>query len=1053
MTFLTAFALRRPTVTLLAIIIVLASGVLSYRSMQVELFPQIEFPLVTIFASYPSADPEAVVRDVTDPIERAISGADGLETVQSRSSEGNVAVFATFKYGTDMPAAEAFIENALNGVNFPAAVEDPTVGRFDPDAFPVIQFGVVSDRPLVEVQALVQDLIIPEIEDIEGVTQVQLVGDVDRNFIVTADLEKMSANGISLFQVSFALRDNNVTLPAGLLFDGTQAVIAKTTHSLESVEDLRDLVVGVKRSGGVGVGVIETGPVRLSDVADVTFGSGRTSSISRTNGKPGLSVSVSKEPEANTVDVTNGVNDVLANLDGIPDDVDVIVVTDQGPEIQGQIDNLVREGTFGFLFAVSVVFAFMLTIRPTVVRGFFNTLRPTVVIGLSIPLSVFTGILLMNWQDMSLNFMTLGGLAISVGRVVDDSIVVLENVYRHIQGGRERWRAALEATREVGPAIFASTMTTVVVFVPLAFIQGLVGSFFLPFALTVSFALIASLLVALTAVPVLGAYLLRPGDLPEGAGDEGDLPIQETWLQRTYLTILKWALGHRVVTLLAAAVITVGSLGLMATIPINLFGGSGDRYLQIQLSLPPGSGVEQTVEAVTEIETRVGELSDVYTVSIGGGDFTGPGETGGPTGLQKASFFVRLSEDAPEGIAETLRDEFEKPGQTLRVSEISDGPPAGGVEIFVTGPNYNHISDVTEELAASISAIDGIVNLESNVAEARPEVAIEVDPEKAGSIGLTTRQVGLQISQYTIGQRVTSINVDGKAVDVVLTGDPRSTGSVDQLGSLVIVGPSGAALLGDLADTVLREGPVSISRTDGRRSASIIADIVSEDTQAVGVLVDEKIAALDLPPGVAVNSGGIFADIAEGFQAIFTAMAVGIILVYLVMVAALGSLRNPLVIILTLPLTLVGVMVALTVTDRALGLAAMMGVLLLIGIVVTNAIVLISFVEQQRARGLTVYDALISGARVRLRPILMTALTTSFALLPLAVETGGNGGLISAELATVVIGGLTSSTALTLLVLPIVYMLFNDSIPRLLNRLVGRGVPATAEAIQPAVEE
>ena len=1043
MTFLTTFALRRPTVTLLAIILVLASGVISYRSMQVELFPQIEFPLVTVFASYPSADPEAVVRDVTDPIERAISGADGLETVQSTSSEGNTAVFATFKYGTDMAAAEAFIENALNGVNFPAAVDDPTVGRFDPDAFPVIQFGVVSDRPLVEVQALVQDLIIPEIEDIEGVTQVQLVGDVDRNFIVTADLEKMSANGVSLFQVSSALRDNNVTLPAGLLFDGTQAVIAKTTHSLESVGDLRDLVVGTN----------EAGPVRLSDVADVTFGAGRTSSISRTNGKPGLSISVSKEPEANTVDVTNGVNDVIANLDGIPDDVDVIVVTDQGPEIQGQIDNLVREGTFGFLFAVSVVFAFMLTIRPTVVRGFFNTLRPTVVIGLSIPLSVFTGILLMNWQDMTLNFMTLGGLAISVGRVVDDSIVVLENVYRHIQGGRERWRAALEATREVGPAIFASTMTTVVVFVPLAFIQGLVGSFFLPFALTVSFALIASLLVALTAVPVLGAFLLRPGDLPEGAGDEGDLPQQDTWLQRTYLTVLKWALGHRVVTLLAAAVITVGSLGLLSTIPVNLFGGDGDRYLQIQVSLPPGSSVEQTVEAVTVIETRVDELSDVYTVTIGSGDFAGPGQTDGPTSLQQASFFVRLSDDSPEGIAETLRDEFEKPGQTLRISELADGPPAGGVEIFVTGPNYNHIADVTDELAASIVAIEGIVNLESDVAEARTEVLVEVDPEKAGRIGLTTRQVGLQLSQYIIGQRVTSINVDGEAVDVVLTSDPRATGSVDQLGSLIIVGPGGEALLGDLAEPVLREGPVSISRTDGRRSASIIADIVSDDTQAVGVLVDERIAALDLPPGVAVNSGGIFADIAEGFQAIFTAMAVGIILVYLVMVAALGSLRNPLVIILTLPLALVGVMVALTVTDRALGLAAMMGVLLLIGIVVTNAIVLISFVEQQRARGLTVYDALISGARVRLRPILMTAITTSFALLPLAVETGGDGGLISAELATVVIGGLTSSTALTLLVLPIVYMLFNDSIPRQLNRLFRRGVPATAEALEPAVEE
>ena len=541
MTFLTSMALRRPTVALLAIIIVLVSGVFAYRSMKVELFPQIEFPLVSVFASYPSVDPEAVARDVTAPIERAISGAEGLETIQSISSEGSSAVFATFRYGTDMAAAESNIENALNGVTFPDAVDDPTVGRFTPDAFPVIQFGIVSDRPLPEVQDLVKELIIPEIEDIEGVMQIQLVGEVERSVTVTANLDRMAANDVTLLQMAASLRENNVTLPAGLLFDGTRAVIAKTTHSLDSVDDLRELVVGVN----------ETGPVRLSDVADVSFGEGRPSSISRTNGKPGLSVNVSKKPDANTLDVTTAVNETLDSIEGIPDDVEIIVVTDQGPDIERQIDTLVREGVFGFLFAVSVVFAFMLTIRPTVVRGFFRTLRPTAVIALSIPLSVFTGILLMFWQDMTLNFMTLGGLAISVGRVVDDSIVVLENVYRHIQGGRERWRAALEATAEVGPAIFASTMTTVVVFVPLAFIEGLVGAFFLPFALTVTFALLASLLVALTAVPVLGALLLRPGDLPEGAGDEGDLPMQETWLQRTYINILQWVLGHRVVTLLA----------------------------------------------------------------------------------------------------------------------------------------------------------------------------------------------------------------------------------------------------------------------------------------------------------------------------------------------------------------------------------------------------------------------------------------------------------------------------------------------------------------------
>ena len=1039
MSFLTSIALRRPTVVLLAVVIILISGVFAYRSLQVELFPQIEFPLVTVFAAYPSADPEAVVREVTEPIERAVSGTEGLETIQSTSSEGNATVLATFKYGTDMAEAESVIRNAVNGTTFPPGAEEPRIGRFNPDFFPVIQFGVISDRDVSEVQDLVQSLIIPEISNIEGVMNVDVTGEMERSVMVTADPDRLAANGITFFQVATALRENNLTLPAGLLFDGSRAVIVKTTHTFDSVEEISDLVVGASQSG----------VVRLSDVAGVSLGAGRPDSISRTNGKTGLSVAVSKKPEANTLDVTTAINEALAAIDGMPADVEIVVVTDQGPEIQEQIDSLIKEGMFGFLFAVSVVFAFMLTIRPTLSRGLLNTLRPTIVIGLSIPLSVFTGILLMSWQDMSLNFMTLGGLAISVGRVVDDSIVVLENVYRHIQGGRNRWRAALEATSEVAPAIFASTMTTVVVFVPLAFIQGLVGAFFLPFALTVTFALIASLLVALTAVPVLAALFLRPGDLPEGAGDEGELPLQESWLQGAYLQILGWVLGHRAVTLLVAIVLTASSLGLLTLIPVNLFGGGGERILIAELSLPPGTRVDQTIAEVTEIEERIAGVSDVYSVSIGARDLN----LGGiPAGLEQASFFATLSEDAPDDIASILRTELEKPGQLVRVSEASDGPPSAGVEILITGPNYEDIVSVAGELATSISTIEGIVNLESNVAQARPEVSIEVDPEKAALIGLSTRQVGLQLSQYLIGQTVTTINVDGDTVDVVLLGDLGSTRGIDQVQSLVIVGPAGAVPVDELAELVMKEGPVSISRTDGVRSSTIQADIVADDTQAVGVLVDEKIAALNLPPGVSVSSGGIFADIEEGFQAIFITMAVGVVLVYLVMVASLGSLRNPFVIVTTLPLALIGVLVALAITGRPLGLPAMMGMLLLIGIVVTNAIVLIAFVEQQRAKGMAVRDALLSGARVRLRPILMTALTTSFALLPLAIETGG-GGLISAELATVVIGGLVSSTALTLLVLPIVYLLFNDSIPRLLGRLVQRERPPETPVPSPVAAD
>ena len=1034
MRFITEIAVRNRTVTVLAIIIVLTAGVTAYNSLRVELFPEIEFPLVTVSTAYPSANPDAVVRDVTDPIEQAISGTSGLESVQTTTFEGNSIVLATFTYGTDMAAAETHISSAVNDIPFVSGVEEPTVGRFNPDQFPVIQFSVLSDRDAAELQGIVKSRVLPALSDVEGILQVQATGEIERRVQITVDADRLTANGVSLFQISNSLRENNVSLPAGAIFEGGQAVLAKTTHTFSSIDDLKNLAVGMS----------ESGPVFLDDVADVSLGAAAPRSISRTNGKPSVGVTVVKEAEANTIDVTAAVRDALDGLEGLPSDVEIVIVSDQGPSIQHQIDTLLREAMFGFLFAVTVVFAFMLTLKPTVPRGLLNTLRPTVVIALSIPLSVFTGVLLMAWQDMSLNFMTLGGLAISVGRVVDDSIVVLENVYRHIQAGRERWRSALEATAEVGPAIFASTMTTIVVFAPLAFIQGLVGAFFAPFALTVSFALIASLFVALTAVPVLGAYLLRPGDLPEGAGEEDDTFVQETWMQRLYTPIIKWTLRHKAITLVTAFVLTVGSLGLTFLIPVTLFPSGGDRFVQIELSLPPGTPPDRTLAEVVEIEDRVSGIAQVYSATIGATDLSFGGT---PGGLNQASILVNLSEDAPEDIAQILREELDTGGRTLRIREVQSGPPSSGLDVIITGSNYDDIVDVSQELTASIGELDGVINVESNVAQARDEASIQVDPAKAASIGLSTRQVGLQLSQYLIGETVTRITIDDTVTDVVLSGNRMAANGIGAVESLIIAGPLGSASVGELAEVVVREGPVTISRTDGLRSATITGDIIAEDAQQVGRLIDEKIAAIALPPGVSITSGGLFADIAEGFQAIFISMAVGIVLVYLVMVASLGSLRNPIVIVTTLPFALIGALAALVITGRSLGLPAMMGILLLIGIVVTNAIVLIAFVEQLREKGMRVYDALINGGRVRLRPILMTALTTSFALLPLAAASSDEGGIISAELATVVIGGLMSSTGLTLIVVPVVYSIFNESIPNTFRRIVGvlsrKPVPAT----------
>jgi HAE1 family hydrophobic/amphiphilic exporter-1 len=1031
MRFITAAAIRRRTVTLLAVVILLAGGVLAYNSLQVELFPEIEFPLVTVITSYQGADPEGVVQDVTFPVERAISGAEGLETVQSSSFEGNSIVLATFEFGTDMAEAESFIESAVNGLSFPVGVEDPEVGRFNPDQFPVLQFSVVSDAGVQSLSEVVESVILPELAGVDGILQTVVSGEVDRQVRVAVDPVKMQESGVSLPQISASLSENNVVLPAGLISGGGNTVPVKTIHTLGSVDEIRRLVVGASLSG----------PVLLEEVATIELTDSIPSSISRTNGKPAISISVIKEAEANTIEVTEGVREALGSLN-LPVGVGIVIVSDQGPEIQQQIDTLLREALFGFLFAVTVVFIFMLTIRPTVIRGIFSSLRPTLVIALSIPLSVLTGVLLMTWQDMTLNFMTLGGLAISVGRVVDDAIVVLENVYRHIQAGRERWRAALDATTEVGPAILASTLTTIVVFIPLGFIQGLVGAFFLPFALTVVFALAASLVVALTAVPVLGAYLLRPGDLPEGSGEDDIAFLNETWLQRAYTPILRWALGHKAITILGAVVLTVASLALLSLIPVTLFPSGGQRYIEVNLTLPPGTPPDRTLAEVIQIEEEVRDISEIYTATVGATDLSGGGV---PGGFNQASLLIALTSDAPEDAASRLREDLAGPGKVVRVTEISDGPPASGVEISVAGPDYDDIIRVSQYLVSSLTAVEGVVNLESDVAQARDELAVEVDPAAAASIGLTTRQVGFQLSQFLVGRSVTTINIGGEDTDVVLSGTRDSISSVNKVGSLVIAGPGGSAPLRELAELTTREGPVTISRTDQQRSASITGDITDADTQAVGVEIDRVIAELDLPPGLTVTSGGIFADIAEGFQAIFLSMAVGIVLMYLVMVASLGSLRNPIVIVTSLPLALIGVLVALAVTGRTLGLPAMMGLLLLIGIVVTNAIVLIAFVEQLRERGMSITEALITGGRVRLRPILMTALTTSFALLPLAAFSGGEGGIISSELATVVIGGLISSTALTLIVVPVVYYLFNESIPGLFRR--PRPSPAVVNSV------
>ena len=1048
MSYFTGLALRRRPVTILTIILIMAMGVFAYNNFQRELFPQIEFPNITILTLYPNSDPDTVVRDVTKPIEDAISGISGIADIQSTSGENISIILATFEFGEDLDEAERELENAINEIDFLSGVDDPTIVRINSDTFPAIQLSVLGDTDIPGLQRILDNIIIPRINRVDGVFRVDTLGKVDEKLFVTVDTDRLVALGLSITQVANAIALNNTSFPAGSISTEGSSIAIRTTHQFGTIDDIRNLTVGFENATGGPVQGARTGarPILMSEIAEISISTANPRTISRTNGKPSLSLAILKDSDANTVNVTEGVIAVIEDLEAsgaLPEHMDLLVLSNDGPAVKESLNSLLLDGTIGFVFAVMVVFIFLLNVRPSLMRGIGMALRPTTIIAISIPLSILLGILFMSATDITLNFMSLAGLAIAVGRVVDDSIVVLENMYRHIQRGEDRLEAAYEATKEVSAAIVSSTLTTVAVFVPLGFIQGLVGEFFSPFALSVSLAMIASTIVAITAVPVLGALLLRRDDQAVTGMSMSDDDVEDSLIQRVYSPVLIWSLGHKFFTLLIAVVVTLAvSVPLMMfVIPVTFFPAGTPEFLTIDVELPTGTSVERTFAEVVNVEEALQEFEslgfvETYQVTLGASaNEFGPSAISG--GFDTAGFIVRLNKDAvPEDIGNLIRaqmpvaDDF-----SVTVREISGGPPAGALEIKVTGPNFNDISAVSRDLEQRLGELEGIINLASNISEAKSEVVIRIDPSRAAEFGLTTVTAGQQVSQFIVGRPVSEIDLEGVTMDIVLRGRPSDVDDINKLKNLTIEGPLGNTKLGLISSIAIEDGPISISRFDSERSASITGDIVGDDTQAVGVKVDAVIASMPMPPGVEVKSGGIFEQINEGFQDVFMAMIVGIVLVYLVMVASLGSIRNPFIIVLSLPLAVVGALLALAITGRTLSLSALMGFLLLIGVVVTNAIVLLTFVEQLRERGYSVYDALLQGGRIRLRPILMTAFTTTFALFPLAAFSTTDSGIIGAELATVVIGGLFSSTFLTLIVVPVMYTLMNVSIPGLFTRI------------------
>ena len=657
----------------------------------------------------------------------------------------------------------------------------------------------------------------------------------------------------------------------GTLNNDERSIGLRAYQGYGNLDSIRDLPVGYTRESAnpAAPGSTVT-PVLLSDVATVTIDTPESETVSRTNGQPSLSLEVLRLPEGNTIELAEELLAVIDDLD-LPPGVQVDVLYNDGPALEEQLANVVGQGGLGFIIAVSAIFLFLLQIRPTVIRGILNTLRPTLITAISIPLSVMITVLVMAVFDWSLNFMSLAGLAIAVGRIVDDSIVVLENIYRHIQVGSQRLptsgtetvayrlaplgdnprlAAAIRGTREVGPAILASTLTTVAVFLPLGFIPGIVGEFFLPFAQTVCVSLLASTLIALTVVPVLASMLLRQGDM----ADEDDTVVEDTWLQKIYTPILRWALNHPLLTVLGCIAAVAASLPLLIILPITLFSSGEAESMRIDVTMPENTGPAAMFREVRSVEQVLDGYVDAGYITAYQGTMGSTSQDFGPSigesGFDVAGFFLALSEDVPEGFADELREALpDKENVDIQIFVDEAGPPQSGIEIAVTGGNFNRVQSAAATLLERIAPLDGVVNLKTNVSDSKEEVTFEVDTKEAGRYGLNSMAVAGQIRTWAYGHDAADLNLSGDTYDVVVRGKSDQVDEIVELQALPIAGAFGAVPLGSISDVKTTVGPSVVTHYDGDRSVTITGEIESRDPQAVSARISRLIADAGLAAG------------------------------------------------------------------------------------------------------------------------------------------------------------------------------------------------------------
>ena len=1028
-------------------------GAFIMTTMRQELIPSVSLPQIQVMTTAPGSSSEQVRDRITSPVEQSLSGLENVESTSSTSQAGMSMVTVELTYGTDVARSSNQVDAALSRIEDQLPSDaDPQVISGGTSDLPAVVLSVSSDLDPSELATRLESSVTPELERVDGVSSVAVIGAPEQIVRITPDEDALAEHGLTDDDISTALDASGLSLPGGSVTDDDRTMDVVLGQSIDSIESLEGIVLmpsdssaggdgqqgqgadqgaqqGADAQQGAGDAQTQPGttpgepaePVTLDEVAEVERTTEDPTSISRTNGRESLVVMVTATVDGNVVDISDGVDSVLDDtLSGVGGDAEADIVFDQAPFIQESILALAEEGLLGLLFAVGVILLFLRRVRPTVVTA------------ISIPTSLLIAFIGMYVTGYTLNMLTLAALTISIGRVVDDSIVVIENITRHLAYGKTKRRAILDAVGEVAGAITASTLATVVVFLPIAVVAGMAGELFRPFALTVGIAMLSSLLVALTIVPVLAYWFLKP---PKGHEDvdpddaaqvaaireEAEGEEERTWLHRLYAPVLRATLDslpRRLITLVASVAVLVGTVFLIPLVNINFLGDSGQNIASITQTLPAGTSLEQSSSKASESEDALLDVDGVQTVqtTIGGGQF---GMGGG--GENEVSFSITTDPDADQ---EALLDSMLAALEDLpdhgdvEAADIASPTGSSSVDILVTGPTAADREDANDAILAELDPLpEGVSEVVSDLEADQPTAVVTVDREKAAALGLTEEAVVGLVAQQMYPGAIGTITLEDDELDIVVeTGE-----SVDTFAQLQDLELMGSIPLTDVASVDEDLSRPSIATQDGLETVTVSVTPEGEDVGAATAAANDAIEAADLPEGVEATVGGTAADIDETFGQLGIAMVAAILLVYVLLVWIFKSLIQPLILLVSIPFAAIGSLGLLVITGVPLGLPSMIGLLMLVGIVVTNAIVLIDLVNQYRRHGLGLDEALHLGASKRLRPILMTAAATIFALVPMALGLTGNGGFIAQPLAVVVIGGLVSSTLLTLVIVPVLY--------------------------------